>query len=237
MATKEKTNSYRKTGRIVGIFFITATLAGILGLVFSGPLQAPDYLLDVSENENQVIIAALLSLVMAVAVAGIATSAYPVLKKQNEALALGYVGARIVEGVLFIVTVISWLLLLILSREFVKAGAPDASYFQTIGELLQAVGNWVGPVVLDVAVSPVHYLIFYYLLYRSKLVPRWLSVWGLVGVPLWIAAGVLATFGHDPTSTTPIILNLPIALNEMVLAVWLIVKGFNPSAIVSGSDN
>lgn len=227
--------SYKKTGRIVGIFFIIATVAGILGLVFSGPIQASDYLIQISVNETHVLLASLCTLVMSVAVAGIAITAYPVLKKQNEALALGYVGARIVEGVLFIVTVMSWLLLMILSREFVKAGTPDASYFQIIGELLQTVGNWAGHVILDIAVSPVHYLIFYYLLYRSKLVPRWLSIWGLIGVPLWLAAGFLATFSHDPTSTLPVLLNLPIALNEMVLAVWLLVKGFNPPALASTS--
>jgi len=230
MTTKEKMNTYKKTGRIVGIFFITATVAGILGMVFSGPIQATDYLTNVSKNENQVLIASFFTLIMAVAVAGIAITAYPILKKQSEALALGYVGARIVEGVLFIVAVISWLLLIILSQEYIKAGAPDLSHFQSLGNLILAVSGWVSHVILDVVVSPLHYLIFYFLLYRSKLVPRWLSAWGLLGVPLWFAAGLLAAFGHDPTSATPIILNLPIALNEMVLAVWLIVKGFSPSA-------
>jgi hypothetical protein len=71
---------------------------------------------------------------------------------------------------------------------------------------------------------------FYYLLYRSKLIPRWLSVWGLIGAALVLAVGVLGMFGHSA-----MILWLPLAVNEMVLAVWLIVKGFNPSAIASGS--
>jgi hypothetical protein len=236
MKRREETlNTYRKTATIVGVLYITATVAGILGLANSGPVQAPDYLTGVSEGENQVIAAVLFTLIMAVAVAGIAVALYPVLKRHSEALALGYISARVVEGMLFIVAVISWLLLLILSRDYVEAGAPDASYFQTLGGLLRAVGDWVTHVVLDVAVSPVHYTILYSLLYRSRLVPRWLSGWGLVGVPFWFAAGVSSLFGSDPTSTLMIILNLPIALNEMVLAVWLIVKGFNPSAFASGS--
>ena len=74
---------------------------------------------------------------------------------------------------------------------------------------------------------------FYYLLYQSKLIPRFLSVWGLIGVPLWLAVSLLIMFGLDASSTISTLLYLPIGVNEMVLAVWLIVKGFNPSAIAS----
>ena len=226
-------NTHRKTAIIVGVLYITATVAGILSLIGTGAIHAPDYLINVSANGNQIIIGALFSLIMAVSVAGIGVMMFPILKKQNEALALGYVGARIVEAVMFIVTVISWLLLLILSQEYVKAGAPDVSYFQTIGTLLLAVSNWVGHVIVDTAVFSLGALIFYYLLYQSKLIPRWLSVWGLIGATLMLAAGLLAAFGIDPLSQILVILNLPNALMEMVLAVWLIVKGFNSSAIAS----
>ena len=173
-------NTHRKTAIIVGVLYIAATVAGILSLVGTGPIHAPDYLINVSANGNQIIIGALFSLILAVSVAGIGVMMFPILKKQNEALALGYVGARIVEAVMFIVTVISWLLLLILSQEYVKAGAPDVSYFQTRGTLLLAVSNWVGHVIVDTAVFSLGALIFYYLLYQSKLIPRWLSVWGLI---------------------------------------------------------
>ena len=229
-------NSNRKTAIIVGVLFITATVAGTLSLVFLGSiLNDPDYLINISANENQMLIGVLFTLIMAVAVVGIAIMMFPILKKHNEALALGYVGARIVEAVTYIAVVISWLLLLILSQEYVKAGAPDASYFQTLGTLLLTVGDWVGHVIVDTAVFSLAALMFYYLLYQSKLIPRWLSVWGLIGAPLLLAAGLLTMFGHDPTSTILIILNLPIAVNEMVLAVWLIVKGFNSSALASES--
>ncbi|MBI9045957.1 MAG: DUF4386 domain-containing protein [Anaerolineaceae bacterium] len=226
-------NIYKKAGRIVGLFFICATVAGILGMFFSGSVQTSDYLIQVSENKNQMLMASFFILIMAVSVAGIAITAYPILKKNNQSLALGYVCARIVEGILFILTVFSWLILILLSQEYVRAGSPDASYFQTIGNLLLSVSNWAGHVVLDIVIAPVHYLIFYFLLYRSKLVPRWLSVWGLIGVPCWLAAGVLAVFDFDPTSNLLIILNLPIAINEMVLAVWLIIKGFKPPETAS----
>lgn len=231
--TSRVESPFRKTAITVGAFYITATVAGIVSAALSGPIQAPDFLVAVSENEGQVLISALFSLIMAVAVSSIAITLFPVLKRYNETLALGYVGARIVEGMLFIATVIGWLLLLVLSREYVQAGTPDLAHYETLGELLRSIGAWVGHVVLDVVVSPIHYLILYTSLYRFKLVPRWLAGWGLLGVPFWLAAGVLAMLGEDPTSTLPVVLNLPIALNEMVLAVWLIVKGFNPVAVPS----
>ena len=220
----------RKTALLVGLFFIIATAAGVLGAVSAGPVQAENYLVTISDNKNQVLLGTVFTLIMAVAVAGIAVAAYPVLKKKSESLALGYVGARIIEGVVMIATVFSWLLLLVLSREFVEAGMPAASHFQTFGGILRSIGGWAGHVVLDVVVSPIHYLILYSLLFSSRLVPRWLSLWGLLGIPIWLLAGVLAMLGHDPSSGFAVVLNLPIAVNEMVLAIWLIAKGFNVSA-------
>jgi len=227
---------YRKSGIIVGVLFIIGTVAGMLNQALLLPiLDAPDYLTAVSANEYQVIVGALFGFIMAVALAGVAIYAYPILKKRNESLGLGYVGARIVEGVFYIVDAISILLLLTLSRGFVKAGALDASYFQTLGELLSAVVDWsgqgFGPLVWLLGA-----LMFYYLLYQSKLVPRSLSVWGLIGIALSLVAVLSAMFGLiSPMSTNAILLHLPIAVQEMALAVWLIVKGFNPQEIKSKS--
>jgi hypothetical protein len=226
-------NSNRKTAIIVGVLFITATVAGILSVVFSGSiLDAPDYLIKVSANESQVIIGALFVLIMAFACTGIAIWLYPVIRKHNEALALGSVGFRLIEGVFHLVGVIGLLSLVTLSQEYVKAGAPDASYFQSLGTLLLAARDWAG--VLGSFAFILGALMYYYIFYQSKLIPRWLSVWGLIGVPLWIAAELLIMFGLiESFSTNAILLDIPIAVNEMVLAIWLIAKGFNPSAIAS----
>ena len=226
----------RENAIIVGVFYIVATVAGMLSLPFTEPaLNAPDYLVNVSASENQVLIGALIELIMAVAVAGIGITVYPVIRKYNVSSAIGYFGARIVEGVIFFIGVISLLTLLTLSQEFVKAGAPDASYFQSLGTLLLAARDWGGHVLGSIAFS-LGALMFYYLLYQLKLIPRWLSVWGLIGAPLALAEGLLIMFDIiDPLSTNAILLNLPLAVNEIVLAVWLIVKGFNSSAIASGS--
>ena len=224
----------RKTAIIVGVFYIAATAAGILSELFLPSLDTPDYLINLSANENQVIIGVLLVFTMAVLIAGIAILMYPILKKQNETLALGYLVARIVESVIFTIGVISLLTLLTLSQEFVVAGVPDTSYFQTSGTLLLAEGEWGGG-VFSTIVFGLSALMLNYILYRSKLIPRWLSGWGLIGATLYLASGFLPLFGHGSRSTIYILMEVPLGLQEMAFAVWLIVKGFNPAAIASRS--
>jgi hypothetical protein len=229
-----KMSSVNKSAKIVGILFIIGTVAGILSVVFTGNiLGSPDYMIKISANENQVMVGILLVLIMAAACASIAIWLYPVLRKYDEALALGAVGFRLMEGVLYIVSVIGLILLLTLSQEFVKAGAPDSSYFQTLGVLLLTGYNWVGNVPMLLAWC-LGALMYYYIFYQTRLIPRWLSAWGLLGASLVIVASMLVMFRFiDIWSTAQVVLNLPIALQEMVLAIWLIVKGFNPSAITS----
>ena len=198
-------------------------------------LDDPDYLLKISANENQVIIGALFLFILAAASAGIAISLYPILKKYHEGLALGSVGFRLIEGVLDIVGAIGLLLLLTLSQEFVKAGAPASSYFQTSGVVLLAGYDWVNNVAVLLAWS-LGALMYYSIFYQTKLVPRWLSGWGLVGITLTIVTSMLVMFRLiSYMSTIQVVSNLPIGVQEMVLAVWLIVKGFNSSTIASGS--
>jgi hypothetical protein len=231
-----KMDLYRKTAIIVGVLFIIATVAPIISGVFLGSLSDisggddSNYLTETSENEKQVIIGVCFYIIMAVAVASIAIVIYPILKKHNEALALGYVGARLAEGLLFIVNIITILTLLTLSQEFVKAGAPDASYYQILGTLLLATGDWAYMLGFGLAFT-LSALILNYVLYQSKLVPRWLSVWGLVGAVLIFAYYLLQPFSINLVE----ILFLPIAVQEMVFAVWLIVKGFSPQEIKSKS--
>jgi hypothetical protein len=221
----------RKTARIVGVLFIIGTVAGILSFIGVGPQGTPDYLVNVYANGNQVITGALLVLIMGVAIAPIPVMLFPILKKYNESLALGYVVFRVLEVATYIGIVVSWLLLLTLSQEYVLAGAPDASHYQTLGTLVKAVGEWIDPIL--VIVFSISALILNYIFYRSKLVPRWLSGWGLFGATLHLAEGLLAVFGFPDISVLGIPVYLPIGLQEMVYAVWLIVKGFNPSAINS----
>jgi hypothetical protein len=230
MTSKEKTNSNKMTARIVGVLYIIGTVTGILSLVFGGTIiDDPDYLVKVSENENQFIAGALLVLTMGLALAMVPVMMFPILKKHNQVLALGYVVFRgALETVAYFGTVIGWLLLIPLSQEYVKAGASDAPYFQTLGALVLKVtdsSDYITTLVFSLGA-----LMFSYVLYQSKLIPRWLSGWGFIGAILVLAVGLLAMFGVDLE-----VLWAPLALQEMVMAVWLIVKGFNSSAIASES--
>ncbi len=235
MTDRSEDISQRKVARIVGVLFILG-FTGVVTAVFTTPvLDSPDYLIKASANANQMTIGALFQFIMAAACAGIGISLYPVLKKYSEGLALGAAGFRIIEAVFQIVGVVILLVLVTLSQEFVKAGASASSYFQTTGALLLAGNAWVNHVAVSLAWS-IGALMYYYIFYRTKLIPRWLSGWGLVGITLTIVASVSVMFRLiDPFSTIEVVLNLPIALQEMVLAVWLIAKGFNPSAIAAGS--
>ena len=164
---------------------------------------------------------------MAIAIAGISVLMFPILKRDNETLAVGYLCARFSEAVIVIFAIIFSLSLLGLSKEY-DAGTSDLKNFQTLGIILQEASDWTH-LFSGVIVFSISALIFNYLLYRTEIVPRFLSVWGFVGATLLLAAGVLQMFGLDPLSIIAILLTAPIGLNEMVLAIWLIVKGFNLS--------
>ena len=220
-------NTYRKTAIIVGVLFIIGTVAGVLaGPFIIGPALA-DPLVKFAANTNQIIIAALLTLVMGFSLAMVPVMLFPILKKHNEVLALGSVVFRgVLEAVMYIAIVINSLFLLMLSQEYVKAGAPEASYFQTLGALLLRADGYLGD-ILGI-VFPIGALMIYYLFYQIKLIPRWLSAWGFLGAIPYLASYLLGMFGFELE-----ILVLPLAVQEMVMALWLIVKGFNPSAIAS----
>jgi hypothetical protein len=229
-------NTYRKNAISVGVLFIIGTAAGVISLgLFTGPiLDAPNYLANVAANEASVILGAFLELVMGVALVGVALSVYPVLQKFSAPLAVGYFGARIVECVIYMMGVVSLLTLMTLSQESAGTGVPGDPYVRAAGQLLLAAREWGGHVVLDVAVFPIGALILNYSLYRARLAPRWLSGAGLAGAVLYWAAGILVMFGFlAPLETPHIALQAPLGVQELVLAVWLIVRGFNPAVIVT----
>jgi Domain of unknown function (DUF4386) len=230
-------NTNSQIARIVGILFIIGTVAGILSVVFTQSiLDDSDYLVKVSENENQIILGSLLILTMGFALSMIPVFMYPIFRKYHEPLALGYVVFRgAIETVTYIASATVFLLLVTLSHEYVKAGTPDASYAETLGTLLKQGIEWISQIMAFV--FGLGALIFYYLLYQTRLTPRWLSGWGLAAILLTIVAALLVMFDIiQPDSASQNLLSLPIFVQEMVLAVWLIVKGFNSSTIASESS-
>ncbi len=229
-------NTNRKTAIVAGILFLFATVINLISnTVFLKPiLDAPDYLSSIFTSENQILIGSFLHVIAAFACAGIAIALYPVLRKYNEGLALGSVGFRIAEGILYVFGSIGILMLLPLSQEFIKAGMPSNSYFQTLANSLLSMRDWTG--ILAVITFGVGALMYYAIFYQTRLIPRWLSGWGLIAAVLCLISGILVMFNIiDFFTPVQIALNIPIGLQEIVLAVWLIAKGFNPSAIASGS--
>ena len=230
-------NTYRKNAVVVGLLFIACTVTSIVGLSLAGSiLDSPDYLNQLAGNSNQITIAALLGFIMAATGAGIAIGLYPVLKKYNTALALGSVGFRIIEGVFGLVGTLGLLALLSLGQEFIHAGASAAPAFQTSGTLLLAVRDWSHTIIAPLAFA-LGALFYTVVLYQSKLIPRWLSVWGFIGALISLGTTIFTAFNLDFYSNTlSTLLNGPIFLQEMLLAVWLIVKGFRRTELVSLSS-
>jgi len=230
-------NTNRKTAISVGVLYIIGTVAGVLSVVLSTPiLDGPGFLIKVSSNETRFVIAALFVLLMGLALAMVPVMLFPIFRKINEVLAVGYVVFRgALETVTYIASVIVLLFILVVGREYVAAGAPGASNLQTIGSVLKEGKDFLAPITG--IVFSLGALMLYYVLYKSKLIPRWISGWGFVAILLHLASTFLIMF-HLQTafSTTNNIMNSQIFLQEMVMAVWLIVKGFNPSAIASLSD-
>jgi hypothetical protein len=227
-------NSNRKIAITAGILFMFATIVNLISNVaFLKPvLDASDYLGRIFTSENQILTGSLLHIIASFACAGIAITLYPVLRKYNEGLALGSVGFRLAEGLLYVFGSIGVLMLLPLSQEFIKAGMPGASYFQTVANSLLSLRDWTG--ILAVITFGAGALMYYAIFYRARLIPRWLSGWGLIAAVLCLISGVLVMFGIIKFFTpVQIVLNIPIGLQEIVLAIWLIAKGFNLPAITS----
>jgi len=231
-----KLNSSRKIAIIVGVLFITAMVASLLGgSLVDSITTAPDYLVSVFENETQLMVGVFLELINGIAVVGIGLLMFPILKPHNETMALGYLGFRIIESVFCSVIVVSPLSLITISQEYVNAGTSDASYIQTVGTLSIAGRSNVVGLLIPVFFS-LGALLLYSLLYRSNLIPRFISVWGLIGVALILTLNLLLTSNLLAVNvSTGLIFALPIMTNEIFLAIWLIVKGFNSSAITPES--
>ena len=224
----------RKSARITGILFILGTVPVMVAMALWGQsVSSPDYLSLMAAHSNEVLLLALSAMFMGLACAGIGISMYPILKPHGEALALGVVGFRVMEGTLSLASAVSLAVLLALSQEFIKAGSPADSFFQPAAAVIKSVRDWMsnGFGLLPWCTGAA---IYYTVFYRTRLLPRWLSVWGLLGLLLMLIGAFSGMFGLiDAFSPPQMLLMLPIMLQEMVLAVWLIVKGFNPSAIAS----
>ena len=225
--------SPKTTARVVGILFILASAAAIVGGSLILPISDSDSLTEVASAGSQIVAGVLFEVVLAVSVIGIAVLLFPLLRRQNEALALGYVAARTVEAVLVLAASTGALVVLTLSRDF---GGSTADGFEPLTDVVVAARDWAYLIGTMTAFS-ISALLLYTLLLRSRLVPTWLSLWGLVGGALLLIESVLELFDLNPPVALQAVLVAPIAINEMVLAVWLIVKGFDITAMAASADD
>lgn len=220
-------NASRRAAISAGILYIIGTVTGVLSVVFIGTAIEPGgYLTYIAANEQQVILGSLCILTMGVALALIPVVLYPVLKKLNQTLAIGYIVFRsALETFTYIVSVLVILLLVTLSREAIIGGAELAGS-EVVGALLVHVDMWISAILGVVFI--IGALMFYTILFQFRLVPRWLSGWGLIAAVPYLAAGFLVMFGFvEHMSDLFTMLQMPLALQEMILALWLIIRGFN----------
>jgi hypothetical protein len=216
--------------RIVGVLFIVASAAAIVGGSLLLPLDEPGYLVETAASQGQIVSGVLIELILVLSVVAIAVMFYPLLKRQNEGLALGYVGARTLEGVLLLAASVTSLFVLSLSQDY---GAAATTGVEPLGDTLLAMRDWTY-LLGSLVVFGVTALILNSLLYRSRFVPVWLSIWGLLGGALILAEGLIQVYGTELSGVTQGVFAAPIAIQEMVLAVWLIIKGFDTSHVIVG---
>ena len=232
-------NTYRKNAVMAGVLYFLGTVFGVLGAVIGGevlsslisgkPLVGVDMLGLVAANSSRLTGGAFFTLMMGISLVAMTVFLYPIFRKDSKELAMGMVLFRgALEGTWYFVTTLGFLTLVALGNEYIATGA-DSAALQSMGNVLYQFQDRLAPV------SSIFFLIgatcLYLSFYRTRLIPRWLSVWGFIGVVPYMASALLNFFHMD--TGYGFYLEMVMAPQEMVMAVWLIVKGFNPSAIAA----
>ena len=217
----------RRNAKIIGILFIIAAISSIVGLILYNPiLKEANYIVTGQENATQIITGAICELILVVSIIGTAIMLYPYLKKQHESFAIGYVCFRFLEAVIILIGTISVLALLTLSQNFKENGLVNINAYHSSGIVLKAIHEWtfiLGPNFF----LGINTFIYSYLFYKSKLIPRSISLLGITGATLIFLAAILEMFHIiAQISAWGVMLALPIFSYEMSLALWLIFKGF-----------
>jgi hypothetical protein len=221
-------NTYRTTARVVGVVYLAGFVVGIGGnILIQSILGAPNHLSKVSANSMLLAIGAILWLMAAAGDAAHGVLMFPILKQHSERIAVGYLGSRIIDAVFIAIMVLFLLLQIPLASEYLKAGASDPSYLQALSTVSVQASQYayqIGMSTLGVAG-----LMLCYTLYRTKLVPRPMAVWGLVGYAIIFCGMVSEVMG----SGLGLVSSIPAGLWEVFIGGWLIAKGFSSSAFVS----
>ena len=225
-------SSTRKTALVAGVFYLI-TFVSIPTLALYGPVKNHrDWILS-SGSHTGVLMGGFLEVIVALAGIGTAVTLYPVVKRQNEGVALGFVTARVLEAAMIFTGVVSLLSLVTLRQDLGGAAGADAAPLLTTGASHVAVYNWT--FLLSQTLMPgINALLLGTLMYRSRLVPRIIPVMGLIGAPLLIIAVFATLFAqHSALTGLAVLPVLPVAAWELSLGVWLVVRGFRPSPITT----
>lgn len=209
--------SLRTSGRWIGALFIIASTTAIVGGYLVLPVEEAT-LQEIVDQQPRVVTGVLLEMVLVGSVVGIAALFFPILRRQDEGLAIGYVGARIIEAVLLLIASLSGFVIATVAAD------PGTVSVDTLVSV--RTGSFLVGSMLALGVGG---MILYSLLYRSRILPTWLTLWGLAGALLIIARAAVEMYGVDLSGAVQGGLAAPIAVNEMVLAVWLLTKGFDES--------
>ena len=211
--------------RLAGSLLLIGMLAGIFSV--SPAIDSTNYLTEAAANPNQVNIAALFQFAMSLAYTGFAILLYPIIKRFSSSLSIGFLSFRIMAVSLSIIGTTLLLSILALSEVFVQNLSQDASAIEALGHVLKTSRDYINHVFMVLVLCAGNFML-YVLLLNSKLIPKWLSIWGMVGAFLSIVASVLVLFRMvDIITPQYLILNVPTALQEIILGIWLIIKGFN----------
>ena len=227
----------QKIARITGVLFVITYITSIPAFFLYGPLlDDPRYIVGGGAADNGASLGALLELILIVANIGSAVVLYPVVKRVSEILALGFVTARVIESAFIAVGILSVLSLMTLRQE--AAAGADAGSLLAVGQSLVAVQSWTFLLGPGFVVGVGNGLILGYLMYRSGLVPRRLALLGLIAGPVLLARFVGILFGvFEPGSVLGGLMVVPEFIWELAFGIWLIVKGFNPSAAILSEPN
>lgn len=218
-----------RNARLAGLLVVVAMIAGIFSVAPS--VDSLQYLTETVNNTDQVIIAAVFQFIMGLAYMGVALLFYSTIKQFGKGLAVGFLSFRIIATTLVVVGTLLLLSILALSTEYAKQLPQDSAVFEAIGNMLKITRDYINHVFMIIVLC-IGNILLYLLLIKSRLIPRWLSIWGIVGALLSIIASVLVLFqAVDIITTEYIVLNVPTGLQEIVLAIWLLTKGFNKEVL------
>lgn len=227
----------RRTALIAGIWFALTFIASIPALLLFDPvLSDTGYVLG-NGDDTRIALGALLEIILAVSGVATAVVFFPILKRQNEAVALGYVASRTVESIIILAGVLAVMSVVTLRQDVGGTGAADPATLEIAGRTLVAVKDWTFLLGPAFCAGLGNGLLLGYLMYASGLLPRPMALLGLIGGPISVAGAIAVLFGAwDQTSATQFILTIGEILWEASLTIWLIVKGFRPTPITAAYD-